>query len=182
MAVAALVGALGLGASAATASRSSRTGIFDDAQILYGNPDKVFPSLAQLDDAADPRQPLVGRAERRRQAAAGERDEPERPGLRLGDLRPHRPVRVRSTGSSAVFTIIGTPPWANGRPAGTSRRRTSADLQAFATAAARRYSGHLQGAGRPHRCRASASWIAWNEPNNPVFLKPQFVTVGRRSG
>ena len=23
-----------------------------------------------------------------------------------------------------------------------------------------------------------ANWTAWNEPNNPVFLKPQFVRSG----
>ena len=47
------------------------------------------------------------------------------------------------------------------------------------TAAARRYSGTYKlpdgtGVGRVTK------WIAWNEPNNPVFLKPQFVRVGRR--
>ena len=45
MAAAALVAAL-VGASTADASKFIQKGIYDDAQILYGNPDKVFPSLA----------------------------------------------------------------------------------------------------------------------------------------
>jgi hypothetical protein len=75
-----------------------------------------------------------------------------------------------------VFAIIGTPPWAN-RAAGVNVAPTKPlDLQRFATAAARRYSGSFQAAdGRilpPVR-----HWLAWNEPNNPVFLRPQFRRV-----
>ena len=47
VAVTALVAAL-VGASTAHASRYIQKGISDDSQILYGNPDKVFPNLQKL--------------------------------------------------------------------------------------------------------------------------------------
>ena len=43
-----LVATAGLCVPAASASRFLQHGIFDDAQILYGNPDKTFPMLATL--------------------------------------------------------------------------------------------------------------------------------------
>ncbi len=79
-------------------------------------------------------------------------------------------------GIKPVFSIIGTPPWAN-RAAGVNVAPTRMlDLERFATAAARRYGGTFRAAdGRilpPVR-----SWLAWNEPNNPAFLRPQFRKV-----
>jgi hypothetical protein len=53
------------------------------------------------------------------------------------------------------------------------------DLQNFATAAARRYSGTFKladGTVLP----AVKLWLAWNEPNNPVYLSPQFKKRGKR--
>ena len=47
VAAAAFVAAL-VGASTAQASKFIQKGIYDDAQVLYGNPDKVFPILQQL--------------------------------------------------------------------------------------------------------------------------------------
>ena len=70
VAAAAFVAAL-VGASTAQASKFIQKGIYDDAQILYGNPDKVFPTLRADGHQAGPRQPLVGRAERRRPQQAG---------------------------------------------------------------------------------------------------------------
>ena len=62
------------------------------------------------------------------------------------------------------------------RRASTSRPRTPLDLERFATAAARRYSGTFRTKeGRilpPVR-----QWLAWNEPNNPAFLRPQYKKV-----
>jgi len=46
-AAAAFVAAL-VGASTAQASKFIQKGIYDDAQVLYGNPDKVFPTLRQV--------------------------------------------------------------------------------------------------------------------------------------
>ena len=47
----------------------------------------------------------------------------------------------------------------------------------FAAAAQRRYSGTFVNADGVTLPRVNP-WMAWNEPNNPVFLKPQY----RRSG
>ena len=48
VAAAAVVVAALFGVSTAHASRSIQKGISDDAQVLYGNPDTVFPALQQL--------------------------------------------------------------------------------------------------------------------------------------
>ena len=79
-----------------------------------------------------------------------------------------------------LFTILGTPKWANGKLKGTNRAPAKmADLRYFALAAAKRYSGSFKredGTKLP----AVRKWLAWNEANNPVFLKPQWAKVGRR--
>jgi hypothetical protein len=79
-----------------------------------------------------------------------------------------------------LATIYGTPRWA-GRARNRLPRRTT-DLRLFATAAARRYSGTYTvrvGENEPERkLPAVRHWLAWNEPNNPVFLKPQWKRVG----
>ncbi len=79
-----------------------------------------------------------------------------------------------------LFTIIGTPKWANGKLKGANRAPAKMkDLRYFALAAAKRYSGSFKredGTKLP----AVRKWLAWNEPNNPVFLKPQWAKVGRR--
>ena len=55
-----------------------------------------------------------------------------------------------------------------GRPAGVRDGRGAALL------------GHVQAAGRHDASGAVRNWIAWNEPNNPVFLKPQYVRSGAK--
>ncbi len=74
-----------------------------------------------------------------------------------------------------LATIYGTPRWA-----GVARNRVPRrmlDLQLFAYAAAMRYSGTFRVRRRNEPVRvlpAVRHWLAWNEPNNPVFLKPQW--------
>ena len=80
---------------------------------------------------------------------------------------------------ATIFTVIGTPDWANGGQGWNRAPTKAADLQAFVTAAARRYSGTFKGPDGATIGRVS-KWIAWNEPNNPVFLKPQFVRSGHK--
>jgi hypothetical protein len=81
-----------------------------------------------------------------------------------------------------LATIFGTPRWA-GRAQNRLPRRIS-DLRLFAHAAARRYSGsyHVkENENEPERVLpAVRHWLAWNEPNNPVFLKPQWKMVKRQ--
>jgi Glycosyl hydrolase catalytic core len=75
-----------------------------------------------------------------------------------------------------LASIYGTPRWA-GRAKNRLPRRVK-DLRLFAHAAAKRYSGTYRVQDRenePERVLpAIRHWLAWNEPNNPVFLKPQW--------
>jgi hypothetical protein len=81
-----------------------------------------------------------------------------------------------------LATIYGTPRWA-GRAKNRLPRRLT-DLRLFAHAAAKRYSGTYrvkEGENEPPRALpAVRHWLAWNEPNNPVFLKPQWKMVKRK--
>ncbi len=105
---------------AASASRFLQVGLFDDTSFNYGNPDQVFPVLKQL------RTQLVrvnlvwggpnGVAKRR----------PVNP-MNPNDPAYHWAVYDRTVqyaqanGIKVVFSIIGTPPWANAA-AGAQRR------------------------------------------------------------
>jgi hypothetical protein len=81
-----------------------------------------------------------------------------------------------------LATIYGTPRWA-GRAVNRRPRRMT-DLRLFAFAAAKRYSGTYQvqpSENEPARALpAIRHWLVWNEPNNPVFLKPQWKMVKRK--
>ena len=165
---------------APTASPSNfiRSGIFDDAQILYGNPQVVFPALkaaqtetirvnlwwgGHTDDiSVAPRRPAAAK-------------DPADPAY---DWTTYdRTVRYGAAYEMRVlFSILGTPGWANGGKGWNVAPTRAADLRDFAVAAARRYNGRFIAAdGRP--LPRVAFWVAWNEPNNPVFLKPQFTKV-----
>ena len=175
MAAAAFVAAL-VGASTAEASKFIQKGIYDDSQVLYGNPDKVFPSLAQLGTQllrvnlwwGGPN----GVARRKPVNAANPAD----PAYDWATY--DRTVRYAFAYKMApIFTVLGTPSWANASAGWNAAPTNPADLQAFMTAAARRYSGKYK---LPDGTNAGVvrKWIAWNEPNNPVFLRPQFVRSG----
>jgi Glycosyl hydrolase catalytic core len=164
-------------APTASGSNSLRVGIFDDGVVLYGEPDLVFPQLART-GAGLLRVNLWW---------AG-------PGIRVSTSKPRRPADPNDraynwdtydrtvrfavvNGIEPVFSIVGTPPWAN-RARGWNVAPTNArDLRLFAAAAQKRYSGTFRNAEGVTLPRVSL-WMAWNEPNNPVFLKPQY----RRSG
>jgi hypothetical protein len=85
-------------------------------------------------------------------------------------------------GIRVLLAIYGTPRWA-----GRARNRLPTrpiDLRLFATAAALRYSGTYtvkESENEPERTLpAVRQWLAWNEPNNPVFLQPQWKRVNRK--
>ncbi|MBA2463131.1 MAG: hypothetical protein H0V45_15450 [Actinobacteria bacterium] len=176
--VAALMATAALCVPAATASRFIEHGIFDDAQIHYGDPDVVFPMLKQLRSRLLRINLQWGGANgvaKRRPARPTDPDDP------AYDWAVYdRTVNyAQQYGQKVVLAIIGTPPWAN-KAAGLNVAPTNAlDLQRFATAAATRYSGTFEAEdGRilPPVLR----WLAWNEPNNPAFLRPQFRRAGSR--
>ena len=159
-------------APAASASKSMLVGMNDEANTLYGNPDVTFPILRRL-HVQVLRVNLYwggrfGVALERPQNATNPRDPAY--DWTLYD----RTVNYASQyGIRMVFSIYGTPGWAN-RHQGLNRApRRFVDLQRFAAAAARRYSGTFRGSdGR--RLPRVRMWLAWNEPNNPIFLFPQY--------
>jgi hypothetical protein len=77
-----------------------------------------------------------------------------------------------------LLAVYGTPRWAGA--AKNRLPRSATDLRLFAFAAAKRYSGTFTvGEGdTAETLPAVRYWLAWNEPNNPVFLKPQWKKVG----
>jgi hypothetical protein len=153
-------------------------GIFDDAQVLFGNPDLVFPTLQTLNTKVI-RVNLwwggpFGVAQRRPARAANPTD----PAYNWATY-DRTAIYAAAFGMKVVFSILGTPAWANG---GVDQRYPplkATDLRDFARAAARRYDGTFRGPdGRV--IPAVRYWIAWNEPNNPSFLLPQFRQSGDR--
>jgi len=75
-----------------------------------------------------------------------------------------------------LFTIWGTPRWANGGRSGRYAPKNFADLRKFAYAAAQHYSGDSvdeDGNAIP----AVRLWTAWNEPNQLFQLYPQYKRI-----
>ena len=173
-------------AAGADASSSLRIGIYDNSEI-YGHPGRSFPLLRQL-RAQVIRVDMYwgGRSgvyrtlgvARRRPANATDPDDPAY-NWSVYDLTVRLAARNRI---GVVFSIVGTPPWANGGGPPNRAPRRAADLQRFAYAAATRYSGTFVPAGHEDEAPIPAvrNWLAWNEPNVPVFLSPQWRRVGRR--
>ncbi len=165
-----------MGVPAASASRSLQLGLFDDTQLNYGNPDRVFPMLQQLRTQLVRVNLIWGGAN----GVAKRRPvNPMNPADPAYDWSVYdRTVTyAQRYGMKVVFSIVGTPPWAN-RAAGVNvAPRSALDLERFAVAAARRYNGTFKGADGAN-LPAVRSWLAWNEPNNPAFLRPQFRKVG----
>jgi hypothetical protein len=162
-------------------------GINDEADTLYGNPASAFATLKTLHvqvlrvnlywggnqwavatkqptDATDPGDPAYNWAIYDR----------------LVKYATNNNIKV-------VFSILFTPGWANGGQARTVAPTNPKDLQNFSYAAAERYSGLWI----PPSWQQNASlgigstplpkvgmWTAWNEPNNPIWLTPQYKRVG----
>ena len=161
---------------AASASRFIQHGIFDDAQIHYGNPDNVFPMLKQLRSELLRINLQWGGPNGVAQAPAGEPDRTGAIRRTTGSIYDRTVNYAQQYGLKVVFAIIGTPPWANKNKGLNVAPTNPLDLQRFAAAAATRYSGTYEAPdGRilPPVLR----WLAWNEPNNPAFLRPQYKKV-----
>jgi hypothetical protein len=146
-------------------------GILDDANAL-GDPGTTFPVFKELRvqvvrltlswRAVAPTQPTTPR-------------DPADPAYNWS--RYDAAIKAATAqGISVLLTIWGTPSWANGGQAAQRPPTSVTSLSDFAYAAATRYSGHYvdsDGAGLP-RVRL---WLAWNEPNNPIDLAPQYQRV-----
>jgi hypothetical protein len=88
--------------------------------------------------------------------------------------------RANDAGIQLLFTIVGTPAWANGGKPPQYPPKSTGALRAFAYSAAQRYSGTFLDSTSGVVLPRVGLWLAWNEPNNPVFLQPQFARMQGR--
>lgn len=162
-------------ASPTGSSNFIRSGIFDDAQVLYGNPDKLFPALKAANTETIRVNLWWGGPNGVASNQPAKPSDPADPAYNWATY--DRTVRYADAYSIRVlFSIIGTPNWANGAKGWNVAPTRPADLQQFAIAAARRYSGKFIAPDDRPLPRV-IYWLAWNEPNNPVFLRPQYRNV-----
>ena len=134
----------------------------------------MFRQLGTHGDAARPREPLVvaGPASASRRGSRANPCRSGRPRVQLGHVRPHGALRGRERDRAGLLdhrdAAMGE------RGAGLERR---ADERARPAPVRDRRPEALQRHVRrtPTACMLPRvrQWIAWNEPNNPVFLKPQ---------
>ena len=158
-----------------SAARSFSIGIYDDSMTL-GNPDKGFPLMRKL------RVQVVRVTLWWRGVATKRPANPTNPAdpaynwfgydRAVQDAAKYR-IKI-------LFSIVGTPGWANGRRSQKYAPTRPKDLQNFAAAAAKRYSGTFKPTTEDPALPAVHLWLAWNEPNNPVFLYPQYKRVHGR--
>ncbi|HZO96940.1 MAG TPA: hypothetical protein VFB42_06175 [Gaiellaceae bacterium] len=162
----------------AAASKHMLLGIFDDASMLAPE-QNAFDTLKEL-HVQVVRLTLAwggpgGVANKRPRHGADPAD-PAYDWRRYDDAIE----QASDAGIEVLLTIVGTPAWAN-HGAGANRAPTSAStLRAFAYAAAERYSGTFLDVATGRVLPRVGLWLAWNEPNNPVFLRPQFTRAGAR--
>ena len=187
--------AAGLAVSAASGSRqlqAQRTsshllvGINDEAFTLYGDPTTAFATLRTL-KAQVIRVNLYWGGSKWGVANKKPAD-PTDPGDPAYNWSLYdRLVRYATQYKMKVlFSILFTPAWANGGQAGNVPPTNASDLQKFAAAAAERYSGLFSPPTwqqDPNNATSAlplpkvTMWTAWNEPNNPIWLFPQYKRV-----
>jgi hypothetical protein len=196
--VAAVMAVTGLAVSAATASPKKPTvkqaghllvGINDEADTLYGDPLSAFNTLRSLKTQVL-RVNLYWGGTKWAVANKARPDDPTDPGDPAYDwaLYDRLVMYAQTYNIQLVFSILFTPKWANGGKGKNIAPKNFKDLENFAYAAAERYSGLWI----PPTWQQNASlgignmplpkvnmWTAWNEPNNPVFLSPQYKRVGK---
>ncbi len=162
-------------------------GINDEAATLYGNPPQSFAQLRQL-GAKVLRVNLYWGGTPWAVAKTKPTDATD-PGDQAYDWSLYdRLARYAETNHiQLMFSILFTPKWANGGGKPNTAPKSLQALQDFATAAATRYDGFyippdwqqqpsLEKPTEP--LPAVNLWTAWNEPNNPVFLTPQYAKKG----
>jgi len=186
-----------LAVSAATASpkkhqakKSSKmlVGINDEADTLYGDPTTAFPTLTTL-RAQVLRVNLYWGGSKYAVAASKPTDPTDPSDPKYNWTLYDRLVRYATQYKiQVVFSILFTPSWANGGKPRTYAPTNAKSLQDFAYAAAVRYSGFYtapawqQDPSNPTTALPLPKvslWTAWNEPNNPIWLQPQYKRVGK---
>jgi hypothetical protein len=153
-------------------------GITDSGDAYFADPDKFYPRLGELHSR------LLrvnlnwgGRlgVARRKPADAADAADPAYDWSRYDAIV----LNADAEGVSLVFSIFGTPSWANGGQLPTRAPQRASDLEDFAFAAAVRYAGDFirdDGVELP----PVRLWTAWNEPNLPIGLVPQWKRVAGR--
>jgi hypothetical protein len=159
-----------------TAGRGMLVGFYDDEQI-YGRTDWAFTQLKSL-RAGIVRVTLDWAAvAKRRPADAADPADPAYNWTAVDNVI----TKAAQNRMRVVLAVYGTPRWAG--PARNRLPRRLTDLRLFSFAAATRYSGTYRveaGENEPERTLGAVRfWLAWNEPNNPIFLKPQWKKVRR---
>jgi hypothetical protein len=189
----------GIAVGVATASSNKHTalnartsshmlvGINDEPDTLYGNPATAFATLTAL-HVQVLRVNLYWGGNKWAVANNKPTDATD-PGDPAYDWSLYDRLVQYATNNhiQVVFSILFTPSWANGQSAKTVAPTNPVDLQNFAHAAAERYSGYWipppwqrdasLGIGSAPLPKVSM-WTAWNEPNNPLWLTPQYKRVG----
>ena len=169
----------GLAAPSAKPSRGLIVGIFDE-QATIGDPTGRFRSTTS---SASRRSASICTGEARPASlASGVPRTRSIPQTRrtTGRCTTRWSSAPRRTGSRSSSR-------SSGRPAGPARRKEPgaapdarpAELRLRGGQALQRHASGRRPTGR--RCRPCGMWLAWNEPNNPVFLKPQYVKIGPAS-
>jgi hypothetical protein len=167
----ALVGVAAVGASADEGRARSTPmllGVMDDA--LLGNiPDVAFPAVEQLHPQVIRYDLSWAHVAARKPAVATDPNDPAYDWARTDQVV----ARADALGVPVVLTIEVTPRWAGG---GTGNKPpvNMATLQAFAYAAATRYSGQYVVPATGQVMPAVTLWEAWNEPNTTSHLTPQY--------
>ena len=165
-------------AAAAQATPSLQLGIADSGSAYFDTEGSFYPDLTELHAQllrVDLRWGGALGVARSRPANAVDPTDPAYDWARYDNVV----VAAEKAGVQVVFTIFGTPTWANGGLSVTHAPSQASDLEGFAYAAAKRYSGTFlrdDGVTLP-RVRY---WTAWNEPNLPLGLVPQWRKVGGR--
>jgi hypothetical protein len=173
----------------AVAAKGMLVGLYDEPQT-FGNSTRAFPLMRTL-------RAQVVRVNLYWGSAAGRTGT----GLGVAKRRPAKPLDPNDKAYDwslydrtvqlakryrlrVVFAIYGTPGWANRRRAPNVPPTRMTDLRNFAYAAAKRYSGTFRPGGTDASYAAPLPavrlWLAWNEPNNPVFLRKQYRKVRGR--
>jgi hypothetical protein len=149
-------------------------GIYDDTNAVYGSPDVVYRQLSALhvqivridlhwggpDGVAGP-----FRTVRPTDPNDGQYD---------WSVYDRAVLYANQFGIRVLFSIVSTPTWANRGAGPNVAPHSSDDLRNFAYAAATRYSGSYKRPSDGVVLPAVKHWLAWNEPNNPVYLTPQY--------
>ncbi len=173
---AATCAAVALSAPAAQAKPHMLVGLLDEASALYGNPDTTYPILKKLRVQVVRVNLYWGTTTfavaKRRPAVA---TDPEDPAYDW-TLYDRAARYADANGIQLLFTIWGTPKWANGGKPPRYAPTKISDLQQFAYAAAQHFSGDVVDLNS-QAVPAVKLWTAWNEPNQPFELAPQYKRV-----